>query len=85
MIPQFVFDNLTSLRREWQESGHEDETSLIGIQGSVGLMLYDVVEALRLSPQQQRAILGIALYVEIKEYIYSTAQLNRNDANGDAE
>jgi hypothetical protein len=48
-------------------------------------MLYDVVEALRLSPQQQRAILGIALYVEIKEYIYSIAQLNRNDTSVDVE
>jgi hypothetical protein len=35
--------------------------SLIDVQGSVGLLLYDVVEALRLPPRQQRAILGMAM------------------------
>lgn len=85
MFPQFVIDNLTTLRREWQESGQDDDTSLVEVQGSVGLLLYDVVEALRLSPQQQRAVLGIALYVEIKEYIYSTVQFDQQINNVDAE
>jgi hypothetical protein len=85
MIPQFAIDNLTTLRREWQESGPEDNTSLIEVQGSVGLLLYDVVEALRLSPQQQRAVLGIALYVEIKEYVYSTVQQSQQISQVDED
>ena len=61
----------------WQESAQGEGKSLIDVEGSVGLILYDVVEALRLPPQQQQAILGSALYVEIMEYLYSTAQLDQ--------
>ena len=68
---------------EWQESAQGEGKSLIDVQGSVGLILYDVVEALRLPPHQQRAILGTALYVEIKEYFYSTAQLDQPIIQGE--
>jgi hypothetical protein len=51
----------------WEETAGDE--SLINVPGSVGLILYDVVEALRLDPDQQIAVLGERLAGDVSEYI----------------
>jgi hypothetical protein len=76
IIPEWLTIQ-TILRTERQGSTKGDEKSHIEVQGSVGLLLFDFVEAIHFPHEQHRANLGVALSVEIKEDIYSTAQIDQ--------
>lgn len=54
-----VISALANIRQEWEES--LDGESLIEARGSVGLILGDVVMALSLTSEEQRAVLGESL------------------------
>ncbi len=63
MLAREVLQNLAYLRREWEEAlGGQ---SLLSAQGNVGLILYDVVEALGLTPDEADFVLGHSLVDEI--------------------
>jgi len=53
-----IIQALRRLAEEWQETAAEDDNSLLDIEGSVGLLLYDVVIALGLTYQEQEQVLG---------------------------
>ncbi len=58
-----VVDVLACIRQEWEEAAGE---SLVGIQGSVGLILADLVSGLALRPSEQIQVLGSALHAELQ-------------------
>lgn len=64
MLAQEVLQNLAFLRQEWEEA--LGGRSLLSAQGNVGLMLYDVVEALGLNPEEAKLVLGHTLADEIR-------------------
>jgi hypothetical protein len=45
-----------------------DGEHLVDIRSWVGLMLLDIVEVLGLTPEEQRIILGEALYLDMQDY-----------------
>lgn len=55
-----VIEKLSDLRLEWEALNEGD--TLIHINGSVGLLLYDLTVQLGMSQNEQVAILGDALY-----------------------
>jgi len=59
---EFV-DDLARIRMEWQVA--IDGASLVEVKASVGLLLADVVKALKLGPDEQVTVLGEDLYNEL--------------------
>ncbi len=53
---------LATIRREWEVAAEGE--SLINISASVGLLLLDVTTKLGMTPDEQKAVLGIQLYRE---------------------
>lgn len=53
-----AIDGLTQLRQEWQETANG--RPLVDVQGSVGLILTDVITAIGLLPEEAVLILGCA-------------------------
>jgi hypothetical protein len=51
---------LTQLRQEWSDTTTGD--SLIDVQASVGLLFYDIVNILNLTPEECEAVLGSELH-----------------------
>ena len=49
---------LTDLRVEWQHTAESEGKTLIEIQASVGLLLYDVCNLLELTPDEIQAVIG---------------------------
>ena len=69
-IPQpQVIHALANFRREWQSAA--GDTSLLTIQGSVGLILADLVRELGLPAETQIEILGADLFTEVQEKLDS--------------
>jgi hypothetical protein len=64
MFTPEVLHNLAFLRREWEEA--VGGRSLLSAQGNVGLILYDVVEALGLDTEEANLVLGHTLADEIR-------------------
>ena len=58
-----VINSLANIRKEW-ESATEGE-SLVDVQSSVGLLLFDVVMALGLNRIEQEQVLGSKLRREV--------------------
>ena len=57
-----IVEALASVRQEWQEAAESE--SLTEIEGSVGLLLLDVVTAMGLSPAECVVALGVELLCE---------------------
>jgi hypothetical protein len=62
-----VVEALARFRREWEQAAEGE--SLVDIQGSVGLMLADLVIALALRPSVQVQVLGSELYEELQSIL----------------
>jgi hypothetical protein len=60
-------DALVRIRQEWEQAAEGE--SLLGVQGSVGLMLGDIVRALGFSPDDQSQVLGQALYTDLQDIL----------------
>jgi hypothetical protein len=62
-----VVESLALLRKEW-EAAAEGE-SLLNIEGSVGLLLFDIVNRLELTVEEQRVLLGKDLFDEMASFL----------------
>ena len=60
-----VIEALAKLRSEWEEAANG--ASLTLIEGSVGLILADVAEALKLTSEERTAVLGQSLAFDVTE------------------
>jgi hypothetical protein len=61
---QDFVDDLARIRMEWQAA--TEGASLVEVKASVGLLLADVVKALKLGPDEQIAVLGEDLLKELR-------------------
>jgi hypothetical protein len=68
-----MIDTLIQYRQGWEEVA-EDER-LVDIQGSVGLILSDIVELLELSEQEQMTVLGAELYLDVQDVLSQQVHL----------
>jgi hypothetical protein len=64
-----VLSTLTHLRQEWQET--TAGTSLLEIDGNIGLVLADLINGFGLEVQEQFQILGDDLFQELKDFLYA--------------
>ena len=60
-----AIDGLIRLRQEWQEAANGKP--LAEIQGSIGLLLADVVAALGFLPEEAALILGDETYIDASQ------------------
>lgn len=60
-----IVRNLARIRKEWQDA--IGGTSLLSVDGNVGLILADLVSGLGLSADEQAQVLGAELHKEIQE------------------
>lgn len=58
---------LARFRREWESKA--DETSLVKVEASIGLLLSDIVDCLELTPQERHVLLGGKLIKEIDTFM----------------
>jgi hypothetical protein len=58
---------LKGFREDWEES--VDNTSLISTLASLGLVIYDICEALELDEEQSYEVMGAALTAEIHDHL----------------
>jgi len=64
-LPADWIGSLRTFRLEWEEAAHGE--SLVQTQGSVGLILADLLAKLGLAAKVQKEVMGIALYEEISQ------------------
>ena len=62
-----VIHALTSVRLDWEAAA--DGRSLLHQEGSVGLVLFDIVAKLNVPVEEQRLLLGPALFDEITAFV----------------
>jgi hypothetical protein len=62
-----VVSALAALREEW--SAVSDDESLVGVEGSIGLFLADVVEAIGLLPEERAEVLGAGLSKDLEVFM----------------
>ena len=62
-----LVESLALLRKDWEVAAEGE--SLLNIEGSVGLILFDIVSRLELNVDEQRVLLGNALFEEMKNFI----------------
>lgn len=66
-LPANMLDVLINIRQEWELT--TDGRSLLYCQGSVGLLLFDIVTKLDIPLDEQRRILGSVLFDEMTEFV----------------
>jgi len=66
-LPSNVSDALTNVRQEWELVA--EGTSLLHWESPVGLLLFDIVVKLGISAEEQRHLLGPALFDEVTEFV----------------
>jgi hypothetical protein len=62
-----VIDALTNVRMNWESAA--DGKSLLYQESSVGLILFDIVTGLNVPVEDQRSLLGSALFDEITAFV----------------
>ena len=62
-----AIEALARLRAEWQEAANG--RPLADVQGSVGLILADVVAALELLPEEAAQVLGNETYIDASQMV----------------
>jgi hypothetical protein len=62
-----VIDALANVRSDWEATA--DGTSLLYQEGSVGLILFDIVSKLNVPVEEQRSLLGSTLFDEITAFV----------------
>ena len=69
-----VIQALTDLRQEWEQAA--DGNSLIKVKGSVGLLLADFSNALRLTQEEQAIALGETMTSQLQDVLVTTTSNN---------
>ena len=62
-----VINALMNVRSDWEATA--EGTSLLYQEGSVGLILFDIVTKLNVPVEEQRSLLGSALFDEITTFV----------------
>jgi hypothetical protein len=62
-----MIETITAIRKEWELVA--DGKGLLHLEGSVGLILFDIVTRLNVPVDEQRILLGSALFEEIAEFV----------------
>lgn len=77
-----IISTLSRLRQEWQEA--TEGTSLLEINGNMGLVLADLINSFGLDVNAQCRILGNDLFLELKDFLSAPKQNNRLISQPDA-
>lgn len=64
-----IICTLSRIRQEWQEA--VDCSSLIQVDGKVGLLLADLINGIGLGTAEQVQVLGAELYQEMQDLLQS--------------
>ncbi len=64
---------LGDLRREWQQS--TGTPNLVEVSAPIGLVIADIAERLRLTPQERRSVLGRELNSAVSAYLEGSVHL----------
>ena len=64
-----LVSTLTRIRQEWQEAA--GRTSLIEVEGNMGMLLADLINGLGLGVTEQIQILGGDLHLEMQDFLHS--------------
>lgn len=63
-----VISILSKFRQEWQEAA--SEKSLLEVEGNIGMVLADLINAFGLATHEQTLVLGPQLFEELQELLY---------------
>jgi len=67
-----IVGTLTLIRQEWQDAaGH---SSLIEVEGNMGMLLADLINGLALRTDEQVQVLGNELFQDMKDFLKSPVQ-----------
>ena len=62
---------LARIRKEWQEA--TGSPSLIEVEGSIGMLLADVINGIGLAVEEQVQVLGTDLFREMQDFLKTPA------------
>ena len=65
-----VIEALTHMRQEWEQAADGD--SLLKVKGSVGLLLADFANVLRLTHEEQSMVLGETMISQLQDILVTT-------------
>lgn len=63
---------LTRIRQEWQDAA--GSSSLIEVEGNMGMLLADLINGVSLGIDEQIQVLGPELFHEMKDFLKSPVQ-----------
>lgn len=63
---------LTRIRQEWQDAA--GSSSLIEVEGNMGMLLADLINGVGLGIDEQIQVLGPELFLEMKDFLKSPVQ-----------
>ena len=70
--PRFqLVTTLSRIRQEWQDAA--DGSSLLEVEGNMGMLLADLINGISLSTSEQVQVLGTELYQEMQDFLRSPA------------
>ena len=67
-----LVNTLSRIRQEWQEA--TGSSSLIEVEGNMGMLLADLINGLGMGTSEQIQILGADLYWEMQDLLKSTVR-----------
>ena len=63
---------LTRIRQEWQDAA--GSSSLIEVEGNMGMLFADLINGIGLGTDEQIQVLGTELFHEMKDFLKSPVQ-----------
>lgn len=67
-----IVGSLARIRQEWQDAA--GTSSLIEVEGNMGMLLADLINGLDLGTNEQVQVLGQELFLELKDFLKSPIQ-----------
>lgn len=67
-----IVGSLARIRQEWQDAA--GKSSLIEVEGNMGMLLADLINGLDLGTNEQVQVLGQELFQELKDFLKSPVQ-----------
>lgn len=67
-----IISTLTRIRQEWQDAA--GSSSLIEVEGNIGMLLADLINGIGLGTDEQIRILGADLFQEMQDFLKSPIQ-----------
>lgn len=67
-----IVGSLARIRQEWQDAA--GTSSLIEVEGNMGMLLADLINGLDLGTNEQVQVLGQELFLELKDFLKSPVQ-----------